>query len=166
MQPTPTCHHRRSPSLSLACRLFKYTRGDVVLVRYALHPTLLMHSISASPACCLCTPSPFISRSPTDPSRLWCKRIIGLEGDWVAMPGSNKVEKLPKGTCWVEDNRASSNDQTPACYGPLPLAMLYGRCLWVVSPLSRWGAVQSHLPAGRVVAMGGSATPDGIDWWT
>lgn len=108
-------------------------------------------------------------RSPAEPRRLLIKRLIGLEGDWVALPGSTKVERVPKGACWVEgDNRRSSEDSHS--FGAVPLALLQGRAVAVMWPPSRWGVIPSRLPPGRVVARGGgahgTAARDAVDWWT
>ena len=35
-------------------------------------------------------------RSPNDPSVTLIRRLIGMEGDWVAIPGEARIEKLPK----------------------------------------------------------------------
>lgn len=37
-----------------------------------------------------------LCRSPDDPRALLVRRLIGVEGDWVAIPGESRVEKIPK----------------------------------------------------------------------
>ena len=29
-------------------------------------------------------------------------RLLALEGDWLAVPGTATVERIPQGHCWVE----------------------------------------------------------------
>ncbi|KAL4527365.1 hypothetical protein Ndes2526B_g08936 [Nannochloris sp. 'desiccata'] len=121
----------------LSFRLYKYHRGDVVLFR-----------------------------SPTHPNETLIKRIIGLEGDWISIPNSSKIERIPKGHCWVEGDNNTNNaseenfnlsDDSRTQYGPIPLALLKGRAIWICYPFSRWGAVESGLPKGRVLAMTSSS---------
>ena len=35
-------------------------------------------------------------RSPEHPSKLLTKRLIGLEGDWVAVPGEVSIHRIEK----------------------------------------------------------------------
>lgn len=72
------------------------------------------------------------------------KRVIGLPGDWVLRdtpPGSSssKMLQVPDGHCWlVGDNLEYSRDSRH--YGPVPLALIYGKVVAVVFPWKerRW----------------------------
>ncbi|POS86743.1 hypothetical protein EPUL_000791 [Erysiphe pulchra] len=72
------------------------------------------------------------------------KRVIGLPGDWVLRDtplGSSKsmMIQVPDGHCWaVGDNLEYSRDSRH--YGPVPLALIYGKVLAVVFPWNekRW----------------------------
>ena len=37
-----------------------------------------------------------LCRSPEEPRKVLIKRLVGVEGDWVTVPGDTKVEKIPK----------------------------------------------------------------------
>ncbi|RRT79895.1 hypothetical protein B296_00004675 [Ensete ventricosum] len=53
----------------------------------------------------------FFYRSPTDHKKTFVKRLIALPGDWVQVPESSEILKIPEGHCWVEgDNAACSLD--------------------------------------------------------
>ena len=71
------------------------------------------------------------------------KRIVALEGDFVrAKRGKDKgrVMRIPPGNCWVEgDNAQHSRDSNE--FGPVPLALIGARCMWVLLPPSRWGPI-------------------------
>lgn len=46
------------------------------------------------------------------------KRLIGLPGEWIQLPASSEVIKVPQGHCWVEgDNAARSWDSRS--FGPV-----------------------------------------------
>lgn len=104
----------------LSVRHFKWQRGDVVTLR-----------------------------SPSEPNICLVKRLIGLPGDWIRVPGHNVVS-IPDGHCWVEgDNEHLSCDSKN--FGPVPLALLEGRVTFVVWPPSRVGRVESRLPERRLL---------------
>lgn len=77
---------------------------------------------------------------PHDPSMHGCKRIVGLAGDVVCVDPSGmrgeqargEMVTVPKGHLWVQgDNAANSNDSRD--FGPLPLGLVRGRVLAIVS---------------------------------
>ena len=35
-------------------------------------------------------------RSPDNPKKLLIKRLLALEGDWIAVPGEVDIHKIPK----------------------------------------------------------------------
>lgn len=70
-------------------------------------------------------------RSPIDPSRIICKRVLGLPGDIICVdPTGEKAPStehvvIPKGHIWISgDNAAFSRDSRD--YGPVSMA-LYSR---------------------------------------
>lgn len=73
-------------------------------------------------------------KSPLDPSRCVCKRVIGLAGDIICVdptgmkaPSTEHVV-VPKGHVWViGDNASISRDSRD--YGPVPVALIRGK-LW------------------------------------
>jgi len=78
--------------------------------------------------------------SPLDPTRVVCKRILGLPGDIVCVdptgelaPSSEHVV-IPKGHLWFGgDNAAWSRDSRD--YGPVSIALVRGRLVAKVWPL-------------------------------
>ncbi|OEL32059.1 hypothetical protein BAE44_0006922 [Dichanthelium oligosanthes] len=57
-------------------------------------------------------------KCPSNHEELFVKRLIALPGEWVQLPGSPKVTKIPEGHCWVEgDNAARSRDSR--AFGPV-----------------------------------------------
>ncbi|KAL0273300.1 UNVERIFIED_CONTAM: hypothetical protein PYX00_006002 [Menopon gallinae] len=71
-----------------------------------------------------------IIRSPNDPMKLLCKRVIHLPGDMVSRQGYRGT--LPQGKIWLEgDNYEHSNDSR--VFGPVPKGLIIGkvtRTLW------------------------------------
>jgi inner membrane protease subunit 1 len=71
-------------------------------------------------------------RSPLDPFRTVCKRVIGLAGDVIcvdptgAMAPSTEHVMVPKGHVWLSgDNAAMSRDSRE--YGPVSTALIQGK---------------------------------------
>jgi signal peptidase I len=63
------------------------------------------------------------------------KRLVAVEGDVVLLPDNSAVP-IPKGHCWVEgDNASVSYDSRH--FGPIPMALIQGRVLAILFPLSR-----------------------------
>ncbi|KAL4427956.1 hypothetical protein ABPG75_002045 [Micractinium tetrahymenae] len=129
----------------LSMRFFKYQRGELVLIK-----------------------------SPEEPRRRLVRRLAALEGDFVSV-GGGKMERMPKGSCWVEADagpRAAGGDSRVA-WGPVPLALVEGRVSHVLWPPARWGALAPQpCPSGtHVVGKGGSLEflhppAHGDDWWS
>lgn len=73
-------------------------------------------------------------KSPVEPGRIICKRVIGLSGDVVCVdptgekaPSSEHV-KIPKGHVWISgDNAAWSRDSRD--YGPVSISLIQGRII-------------------------------------
>ena len=73
-----------------------------------------------------------VLKSPLDPQRTICKRIIGLPGDTVCVDPTGRLAPstehvlVPKGHIWISgDNAAESRDS--CLYGPVPMALVHGR---------------------------------------
>lgn len=79
-------------------------------------------------------------RSPLDPNRLICKRVIGLPGDIICVdptgqyaPSTEHVV-IPRYHVWLSgDNAAWSQDSRK--YGPVSMALLKGKLVARVSVL-------------------------------
>lgn len=70
-----------------------------------------------------------VLKSPLDPTRLICKRVIGLPGDTICVdPTGQKAPStehvvVPKGHIWIMgDNAAWSRDSRD--YGPVPIGLV------------------------------------------
>jgi inner membrane protease subunit 2 len=109
----------------MSVRLYRWSRGDVVLLR-----------------------------SPVEPRRLLIKRLVGLEGDFVKPPRASGLAaaRVPAGHGWVEGDSGGASEDSGA-FGPVPLALLQARAVAVVWPPSRWGALARRQPPGRVLAL-------------
>lgn len=73
-------------------------------------------------------------RSPIDPSRIICKRVLGLPGDIICVdPTGEKAPStqhvvIPKGHIWISgDNAAFSRDSRD--YGPVSMALIQAKLL-------------------------------------
>lgn len=79
-------------------------------------------------------------KSPLDPGRIICKRVIGLPGDVVCVdptgekaPSTEHV-KIPEGHVWISgDNAGWSRDSRD--YGPVSISLIQGRLVARVWPL-------------------------------
>lgn len=76
--------------------------------------------------------------SPVDPTRLVCKRLLGLPGDTVCVDPTESVTshvEVPRGHVWLQgDNYNNSRDSR--IYGPVPMGLLRARVVARVSRLS------------------------------
>uniref|UniRef100_A0A453LBD4 Mitochondrial inner membrane protease subunit 2 n=1 Tax=Aegilops tauschii subsp. strangulata TaxID=200361 RepID=A0A453LBD4_AEGTS len=91
-----------------------------------------------------------VCRTPVDHQRKAIKRVIGLPGDWISVPETKEIRKIPEGHCWVEgDNGSVSRDSRT--YGPVPLGLVQGRVTHVVWPPRKIGRVDKRVPEGRVM---------------
>lgn len=106
----------------LSIRMYRYSRGDVVLFR-----------------------------SPASPDTILIKRLLALEGDWVALPDRVDIEKIPQGHCWLEGDNANLSEDSRSKYGAVPLALIEGRVTHVLWPPSRMSSVSSFTPPGRLL---------------
>jgi len=84
-----------------------------------------------------------IARSPINPSQHVCKRVTGIEGDWIEHPPAISPHTyIPRGHVWLEgDNRSNSTDSN--VYGPVPYGLLRSRVFYKIWPLYDLG------PMGR-----------------
>jgi len=90
-----------------------------------------------------------VFRSPYERNEWHVKRLIALPGDWISVPGTYEIVKIPEGHCWVEgDNAVSSLDSRS--FGPVPLGLVQGRVTHVIWPPERVGAIEKRYPKERV----------------
>ncbi|XP_058099651.1 uncharacterized protein LOC131244003 [Magnolia sinica] len=90
-----------------------------------------------------------VFRSPKNHKETLVKRLIAIPGDWIRIPESYEILKIPEGHCWVEgDNSAFSMDSRS--FGPIPLALVQGRVTHVIWPPQRIGEVERKFPTGRI----------------
>ncbi|KAF7310652.1 hypothetical protein HMN09_00608000 [Mycena chlorophos] len=82
-------------------------------------------------------------RSPLDPKRLLCKRVLGLPGDIICVdptglkaPSTEHVV-IPQGHIWiVGDNTANSRDSRT--FGPVPMGLVQTKLVARIWPPSRF----------------------------
>ncbi|KAK0465376.1 signal peptidase I family protein [Desarmillaria tabescens] len=72
------------------------------------------------------------AKSPLDPLRIVCKRIIGLPGDVICVDPTGQLAPstehvvVPSGHVWLSgDNFSHSRDSRS--YGPVPIALIQGK---------------------------------------
>lgn len=61
--------------------------------------------------------------SPVDHRSKTIKRVIGLPGDWISVPETEEIRKIPEGHCWVEGDNGSVSWDSRA-YGPEPAGII------------------------------------------
>ncbi|KAL4445430.1 hypothetical protein ABPG77_011255 [Micractinium sp. CCAP 211/92] len=129
----------------LSMRFFKYERGELVVIK-----------------------------SPEEPRQRLVRRLAALEGDFVSV-GGGRMERLPKGSCWVEADAGvqATGGDSRVSWGAVPLALVEGRVSDVLWPPARWGALSPlPCPSGtHVVGKGGTLEflhppTNGDDWWS
>lgn len=76
--------------------------------------------------------------SPLDPTRIACKRVVGLPGDVVCVDPTGEYAPstehviIPRNHVWLSgDNMAFSRDSRT--YGPVPMGLLKGKLVARVS---------------------------------
>ncbi|GAU49874.1 hypothetical protein TSUD_366300 [Trifolium subterraneum] len=86
-----------------------------------------------------------VHRSPQNPSKIFTKRLVGLEGDsitYVSDPDNGDTHEtvvVPKGHVWVQgDNKYNSNDSRN--FGPIPYGLIESKIFWRVWPLKGFGS--------------------------
>ena len=68
----------------------------------------------------ICRGDIVVAKDPTDPNTLICKRVTGLQGDYIPLEHRVLNRYVPEGCAWVEgDYKENSRDSRH--YGPLPL---------------------------------------------
>ena len=77
--------------------------------------------------------------SPLDPTRVVCKRLIGLPGDIICVDPTGRLAPstehvvIPKGHVWfIGDNAEMSRDSRQ--YGPVSMGLIRGKLVAKVSP--------------------------------
>eukprot|EP00262_Sarcandra_glabra_P020160 TRINITY_DN7930_c0_g1_i1.p1 TRINITY_DN7930_c0_g1~~TRINITY_DN7930_c0_g1_i1.p1 ORF type:complete len:170 (+),score=11.20 TRINITY_DN7930_c0_g1_i1:201-710(+) len=113
-------------------------KGDLVLVeKFCLEKYKFSHG------------DVIIFRSPSNHKETFMKRLIALPGDWISIPQSFEIQKIPEGHCWVEgDNPACSLDSR--YFGPIPLGLIQGRVTHIIWPLARACKVERRVPENRI----------------
>ena len=105
-----------------------------------------------------------LATSPTNPTQLVFKRVVGLGGDVVDVPHSNgrnfrlttRRVRVPPGSVWLQgDNARNSTDSRD--YGPVPEEMLLGRAMVRVWPLTAFGVVENSMQDAVLVRDGSAA---------
>ncbi|MCJ1232378.1 hypothetical protein MMC14_000330 [Varicellaria rhodocarpa] len=87
-------------------------------------------------------------KHPMFPGTGAAKRVLGMPGDFVLRDtpgsGSDMMIQIPEGHCWVAgDNVPDSRDSRH--YGPIPLALIKGKVLARVWPLSQCKWIENGL---------------------
>lgn len=80
-------------------------------------------------------------RSPSDSTKIYCKRVKGTQYDTVAtrQPYPKEEVHLPRNHIWVEgDNITRSVDSNS--FGPISTGLVLGKAVRVIWPPSRWNA--------------------------
>eukprot|EP01025_Chloroclados_australasicus_P008626 TRINITY_DN13120_c0_g1_i1.p2 TRINITY_DN13120_c0_g1~~TRINITY_DN13120_c0_g1_i1.p2 ORF type:complete len:223 (-),score=7.97 TRINITY_DN13120_c0_g1_i1:329-997(-) len=91
-----------------------------------------------------------LARSPDNPRKLICKRVIGVEGDIMNVPPAHFLGEyerviVPKGRMWLQgDNFQNSTDSRE--YGPVPKALVCGKIIFKLWPLRLFGFVHNQVP--------------------
>ncbi|PLW31588.1 hypothetical protein PCANC_16223 [Puccinia coronata f. sp. avenae] len=82
-------------------------------------------------------------KHPEFPEYLLTKRILGLEGDVIKRekPSNSgaQVVRVPMGHCWVEGDEPFHSEDSHR-FGPIPLGLVTAKVVWIVWPISRFGA--------------------------
>ncbi|AMD20862.1 HDR120Wp [Eremothecium sinecaudum] len=84
-------------------------------------------------------------KSPTNPKKVYCKRVLGKEYDTVKTrhPFPRETCTIPKSHLWVEgDNMSQSVDSNN--FGPISTGLVIGKVTKVLWPPTRWGAKLSN----------------------
>ncbi|RHZ47835.1 hypothetical protein Glove_566g9 [Diversispora epigaea] len=81
-----------------------------------------------------------VCKSPTNPWRSVCKRIVGMPGDRICIDPTaihRKFITVPPGHVWIQgDNMSNSTDSRS--YGPIPYALIGGKVFARVWPNPCW----------------------------
>ncbi|XP_031496425.1 uncharacterized protein LOC116261736 isoform X2 [Nymphaea colorata] len=131
--------HSMKPTLNPGSKAFPISiSGDLVLVeKLCLNKYKFSHG------------DVVVCGNPNNHKQSLIKRIIALPGDWIRIPETYKIVKVPEGHCWVEgDNYNSSTDSRS--FGPIPLGLVKGRATHVIWPPQRIHKLDRRMPTGRI----------------
>ncbi|KAJ8464981.1 hypothetical protein OPV22_027533 [Ensete ventricosum] len=131
-----------SPTFTTSSPSFPgYLKGDIVLVEKFCLET---YKFSCGDVIAF--------KSPSDHKREFVKRVVALPGDWMQIPDTSDILKIPEGHCWVEgDNKEFSLDSRH--FGPIPLGLVQGRVTHVVWPPQRIRKVERKFPRLKLSAV-------------
>ena len=111
-----------------------------------------------------------VLHSPTDPTEMVLKRVVGMGGDWVRRRGGDQsFVRVPTGYLWIEgDSERFSTDSNS--YGAVPAGLVNARVLCKVWPLSQAGSRIGRVetPKERIIVSGGrsrAAADEERSWW-
>jgi inner membrane protease subunit 2 len=111
-----------------------------------------------------------VLHSPTDPTEMVLKRVVGMGGDWVRRRGGDQsFVRVPTGYLWIEgDSERFSTDSNS--YGAVPAGLVNARVLCKVWPLSEAGSRIGRVetPKERIIVSGGrsrAAVDEDSSWW-
>ncbi|WOK98761.1 hypothetical protein Cni_G07473 [Canna indica] len=91
-------------------------------------------------------------KSPSDHNRQFVKRLVALPGDWMHVPNSSDILKIPEGHCWVEgDNTGCSFDSRH--FGPIPLGLVRGRVTHIIWPPQRASKIERKVAVDRIYSI-------------
>ncbi|SCU86247.1 LAMI_0D01090g1_1 [Lachancea mirantina] len=80
-------------------------------------------------------------KAPYNPTKVYCKRIKGVQFDSVSTnyPYPREIVQIPRNHVWVEgDNTFHSIDSNT--FGPISTGLVLGKVAMVLWPPSRWGS--------------------------
>lgn len=77
-------------------------------------------------------------RSPTNPEKVLCKRVKGVQGDTVLTryPYPREQCHIPRNHLWVEGDNLHSIDSNT--FGPISTGLVIGTATRIIFPFSRW----------------------------
>lgn len=78
-----------------------------------------------------------VMRSPRRVGENVVKRVVGLDGDVLGVPGRLMPAHVGAGQVWVEGDNAGHSLDSRSSYGAIPGSLVEGRALAVVWPLIR-----------------------------
>ncbi|SCV03686.1 LAME_0H12420g1_1 [Lachancea meyersii CBS 8951] len=97
-------------------------------------------------------------KSPSDPQRVYCKRIKGVQYDTIQTrhPYPRAIVTIPRSHIWTEgDNAFHSTDSNE--FGPVSTGLVLGKAVAIVWPPSRWNSSLNQSVGRGDLSIKGSA---------